>query len=462
MSREALAGLSRRGSALLPDPRLPFLRVAWSPGHMTRFFNDKVLPAVCPGEQVSSLTVDSVTYRPARTCIAVYSLRFAGQRASEPRRVLATFAKPRKLENVYARHYGPESESGSAPPGRVALLPEYGCLVEFFPTDWELPYLPQALDPRVVAAPLRGAVNGSSRSRRLPDVRVINYVPHRRCVVRYTVVGETTHGAREVIGKLYGRGPKGAQVWQMLSDLRSEGGRAAAVLPRPLGFLEDWGLLLMERACGRPLDEVLRSARTEAKAQEALHRAAAALGAIHALPFEDADVRSFQSELAHVRKRASRVGLVAPALGEEAQAILARVASLADGLEVGRPAFTHGDFKANQILADSGGTTVVDFDKACLGDPALDLGNFMADLHQGAGLGDDDRLRLLSARFFADYLERCRKPGLEERARLFQIVALARMAVRAFRHAPSAYAKAPALSLPVRLLREAATCLERL
>ena len=114
---------------LLPDPRLLSLRIAWSPQEMARVLNERALPRLCPGAGASDVAIASVTYRPARTCVVLYSVRLAGKQS--PLRVLATFGKPGTLERVYRQHY----EGGQETSARAVLLRELGCLIELFPAD---------------------------------------------------------------------------------------------------------------------------------------------------------------------------------------------------------------------------------------------------------------------------------------------------------------------------------------
>ena len=56
----------------------------------------------------------------------------------------------------------------------------------------------------------------------------------------------------------------------------------------------------------------------------------------------------------------------------------------------------HGDFTPSQVLLDGGTPGVVDLDTLCLGDPALDLGRFLAHLHLlSAKVGGDDAAGLV-------------------------------------------------------------------
>ena len=105
---------------------------------------------------------------------------------------------------------------------------------------------------------------------------------------------------------------------------------------------------------------------------------------------------------------------------------------------------------------------VIDFDLASLGDPALDVGNFMARLHHKAVSKASNAFRQVAADFLAEYEARLPEPRVTERVHLFLSISLVRRALREFEIRPYDYCgRADSDSLLVRLLQEAATCLER-
>ena len=61
-------------------------------------------------------------------------------------------------------------------------------------------------------------------------------------------------------------------------------------------------------------------------------------------------------------------------------ALLDRARELHERLPQEPPTFTHGDFKSDHVWVAPGGPKLIDFDSCRLGDPALDLGKFLADL----------------------------------------------------------------------------------
>jgi aminoglycoside phosphotransferase (APT) family kinase protein len=426
---------------LLPDPRLHSLRTAWSPEEMLRLINAEALPQLRPGAVATELTISSITYRPARTCAMLYAMRLAGGEA--PVRLLATFGKPGRAERAYRKHCeGPEES-----PARAVLLAEHNCLIELFPADSELPSLPAALDSPTTAAAL---------SMTQPDIEVLHYVPHRRCLIAYSYDGI------DVVGKLYPADGSAARAWGLLQRLNAAQGDAVCrVTPRPVAFVEQHGMVVMERVGGTPLHELLDGA-SAIKAAEAVARAGAVLASLHVLDVDVAMERSIAQELAHVRKRNERVRIVEPALAGALDDVLDRVEPLVRAARAETSGFVHGDYKASQLLIDGERVVAVDFDRAAHGDPALDAGNFLADLHRQAVLTRRDGLRDLGTAFLDAYAAHASVPGLAQRARLGQVVVLARMVARAFRHAPHDYAESPSASLATRLLREATACLEAL
>ncbi|PYV11498.1 MAG: hypothetical protein DMG07_19020 [Acidobacteria bacterium] len=176
------------------------------------------------------------------------------------------------------------------------------------------------------------------------------------------------------------------------------------------------------------------------------------------MAIESQEVWSLETELEHVRHLNTRVRLVAPELADSVDGLLDRIVPLAPAPGAGTRACIHGDCKPSQFLVDGSRVALVDFDRACLGDVAVDVGNFMAALRKEVVRGREYG-RELASHFRSEY-ERCSgRSGLVDRARVFESAALVRMAVRAFKRSPKRYAHKGGDSLPVLLLREAAECL---
>lgn len=441
------------------DPNLPFLGMAWSQSGMSEFFNRQVLPTLCPGQAVfTGVAIEDMTYFAGRKCDILYSLQRGHRPVGESVLAVVTFTRDSRAERIYTRHYGAGVNSSvTATPSRAAYFPEYRCLVELFPADWGLPSLSRAVDGDNMAS-LLGQLGPypENRSACRPKVDVLRYRPRLRCVIRYGWCSDQGQDSMRVVGKVYPPGPKAGQAWHALNTLHAQA-MAGVIIPRPLRLVEDWNLVLMEYVPGRSMKQVLEGATARRHAEEVLQAAARTLAWIHSRNLVSEEVWSWETQLAHLRLLNTSIHLVAPDLATKVHALLDHIAPLMQGLSVGTASCIHGDCKPSQFLMNEGQVALVDFDRACLGDPAVDIGNFIAALHKEAVRGQEYG-RELASFFLAEY-ERCSGRDLVDRVRLFRAASLVRMAVRSFKRSPYRYARNGCDSLPVRLLQEATTCL---
>src|SRR5207249_10366310 len=86
---------------------------------------------------------------------------------------------------------------------------------------------------------------------------------------------------------------------------------------------------------------------------------------------------------------------------------------------------------------DKGQIAVVDFDSVALGDPAIDVGHFMAKLHRSAVFSRaGDEFRQLATYFLSEYQARLPGQRVAERIHLFLSAARIRNALREFELQP--------------------------
>ena len=220
----------------------------------------------------------------------------------------------------------------------------------------------------------------------------------------------------------------------------------------------------MEMAAGESLVQVISGdSGSQSKVDSVVH-VAEALHAIHDLTDAELPRRklSMSSALDHVRQRLARVHIVAPEIAEEADSLLRTIERrMVSSGKSSATCFLHGDFKASQVLIDGRRVAIIDLDSAAQGDAALDVGNFISDLHRLAAFGGNTEARALANDFLDAYAARSGDAGLFERAKLYRCLALVRMAAHSFRQFAHTFQE-PGPWRPLLLLQEARACLEPL
>ena len=245
---------------------------------------------------------------------------------------------------------------------------------------WGMRILVSPLDPRFPALVRMsdGVFAGNAIGLRTAPAAIatIRYRPGERHVLRYAgpadvwyaklyrpgAGGQASRRATAVCAAV-GRGPAGVRAVRPVLHASEDALVTPAVpgRPAPAGHadLETIGSLLRLIHCGVPPSE---PAATLAGEIDAVERAAQHVDAL--LPLTGAALRR---TLAAVRESGERAG--------------AETATL-----------VHGDFKLDHLLWDGAEVTVIDLDRARLGEPALDLGKMLADVRwrrAQAGLARD-------------------------------------------------------------------------
>lgn len=232
-----------------------------------------------------------------------------------------------------------------------------------------LAVLPMAMDPdlpvlaRLADEEKRRKTLKQSLGKRWAQARIslLRYNPNRRAVLRL----ESPKG-RLALLKAYAsedwtRVLKGAQL--------AEAYGGAPVL----AAAESEGLIAFRWIEGRPLWSDLSGLA----GAEAVSAAGAALARLHAVAGACARLMDAEEEINALAAAATTMSDLLPALGSRAET-LARAASRALGEHDRRRVLIHGDFSADQVVIARRGPIIVDWDRAGLGDPAYDLGSFLA------------------------------------------------------------------------------------
>jgi ABC-type multidrug transport system fused ATPase/permease subunit len=336
------------------------------------------------------------------------------------------------------------------------LVAELRLVLHAFPLDPELPGLVRATDPAALVETLGPLLASSVPGLHLQDCHA-EVVRYRRgsCVLRYELAWQLEPSRRSlkqvVYGKVYGDG-RGRLVGPAVTALRQRLDGASPSLPflvpRFQGYLPDLHMALLEAVPGSPLLPAMIRAQPDVAGApafpgptpEAAVAACARVAAVlHRSSIPVGPPRTLAEEVDEVRGAIEALAPMAPALAVSLHRHLGAVGDLVHEAP-GPLAVAHGDFDPSQVLFDGPTTSLVDFDTACLAEPALDLGQFTGRLAvalrrapAAAGVTTDGGLDLESV-FLREYLRlNGHDPDvLPSRVGAYRTVALARLAVRSW------------------------------
>ena len=257
---------------------------------------------------------------------------------------------------------------------RRVALPGEAVTVALFPEDAKLGTLGHLFEADARTRLLRDLLPGRPDLRAGP-VGTLAYKPQRRYV-----------------GRLLG--PDGPLVLKVcaakdyaatVATARALGSRGLLGIPRVLGCSDQHRVLAFEWLAGERLsDLVVQRGRTGGEPpRDAAALAGAALAALHAQPADGLPRLARAEEARQLCARAAELAHTYPPLAERAAVLAHRLAARLRDAPTAEHAI-HGDFYAKQVLLDGRRVGIIDLDQAARGDPAFDLGRFIAHVGRAA------------------------------------------------------------------------------
>ena len=241
-------------------------------------------------------------------------------------------------------------------------------------SDPALAFLAPAFDPAWVG-PRLGEVLGRSLS--LRAIRPLRHKLGRRCLIAYDV--EFTGELVTVVGKVRSRGldhhsyELQSKLWHHGFDDASGDGVS---VPEPLGVMPELHLWLQRWVPGRVATELLPQDVGLAE------RIAGAIAKLHRVGIPARKRHTPADELRILQERLPRVAQLHPQWQQRIEHILHTSAALAATLPEAPTTGIHRDFYPDQVLVSGDRLYLLDLDLYCQGDPALDIGNFIAHLSE--------------------------------------------------------------------------------
>lgn len=316
----------------------------------------------------------------------------------------------------------------------IVRVPAWGMRVQVAPLDATFPQLLRLSDPQYVSHLLATVLGSTPGPLQTPPagpyrVRTIRYLPGQRHVLRYDLSNMAE--SKTIFAKPYHSGEGGRIVAAVKQAANWLAGRQRGVAClEPLAYVPDDDVILYPGLSGRPLHEALQRGDREVgrqlelagKALQVLHREQGALSG-------SLETWSFEAEVREIERKFQYLSVVQPSLGAVLGVIFDRARALNERLPQEPPTFTHGDIRMEHFWMTHAGLTLMDFDFCHWADPALDLGQFLADLRLWCDARGHNVTDQAQQSFLAGYAPGAPRDRLT-RARLFETIELVRVAAR--------------------------------
>lgn len=271
------------------------------------------------------------------------------------------------------------AETMSRDTGRVSVYPIV--TADNMPaSDCDMGFLSRALEPSFMASRLRPLLTEHYGAEvALNTIRLRRQKPGRRCLIEYTL--EATQQAetatRSWLGKIRNKGLD-RKSYTLQHALRKHGfdesSPDAIGVPKTIGVVEELNMWLQEKVPG----EVVTKQWDGDAGITLAERVAAAVCKLHQAPLLTQHRHTLDDELTILRRRLHAVVKEYPLWRQRIEQMLRGCERLAMTLVSSPLCGIHRDFYPDQVLLDGVRLYLLDLDLYCCGDPALDIGNFVA------------------------------------------------------------------------------------
>lgn len=344
----------------------------------------ELLQECFPGGRHEELRLLRTKYKPSGKLTAYYEIPL-GHDSAVSRHLAVTWSAPRPPVDATAALQLLPDES-VAPFSRLAATSADGRTgLLIFPLDPTMPQLGRLSDPAQVAA-VATEMSGGRVPYRFHSVRTVRYRPGQRHVLHAT----THHGDGGIFVKT-DRDASGARAVAVARDLGAELARRCpgAGVAKPVGYSAADRTALWHQVAGAPLSQrVAAQDAGTARLVELVGRAVRALHEHQPPPAASSEAEGLDSigshdvraELAATLRAGEHITTLLPPVGRTYRALATEIAERLDRLPSEPRTLVHGDLKCDNLMVNDGQLWILDLDRSCWADPALDLGKLVADL----------------------------------------------------------------------------------
>lgn len=318
----------------------------------------ELLASHWPGEQFGPLQLQYVRYKPGKRYLAAYRVEVDGVMTDIHAAAYRSSAWG-KIRRAYMRA---SERDASAPLPHLVQKQEIA--IYRFPADPELTVLPRLVDSKQREELLRRLFPEQEESW-AGTIETLRYKPQRRYVARLLLDGEPKALLKFYTQEGYLAAQRNAKVLEPCVGLQ---------LAERIGRSDRHQIVALQWLPGQLLSDAITD---ESLPCDRMAAVGAALAAFHGQDSHKLKRLTANVEALQLLGVAEAVGWLDPQLADRAEKLAGRLAQRIRETPF-TPCAIHGDFYAKQVLLTSDGVAVLDLDKAVRGDPAVDLGNFIA------------------------------------------------------------------------------------
>lgn len=246
-------------------------------------------------------------------------------------------------------------------------------------TDPKMPFLAEAIDPIKVQKYLSKALSNRFKKIQLHAIRVIRHKPERRCAIAYELTIETNNSCQSlvIIGKARAKGLD-RHSYELQRSLYRAGFAEDSVdgisVPEPIGLIPEWQMWLQKKVPGRVATDLLAGRDGVSLAS----RIADAAHKLHQSNIFPRRCHTMTDELNILHDRLPKVAQQYPQWKKRLERVLEKSVRLGANTPELSQCGIHRDFYGDQVIVNDNHLYLIDLDLYCQGNPALDIGNFIA------------------------------------------------------------------------------------
>jgi len=284
--------------------------------------------------------------------------------------------QPVDLEKLVKPKYGPP----------VLTIPELSIRFWCYPNDPNLRGLPVLDDSAGILARVQDKPQNFGLDCRPTSLtgQLTKYVAGMRCGYLYRIAlngsASNENSEASVYGKAY-RHDEGQRAYSIMTKIWESPAcqQGDVLLPRPFSFDSDNEILWQEALCGQPLAKTAGNTENLPELAKEIGRR---LARFHSIDLDLPIEKTIAFQIDEMRTTVAGMDEVHPQFAERCRSLEERLKAAAGQLGAEPVTPLHVSFKFSHVFTTPKGVAFIDFDGASRGDPAYDVGRFLAHLYK--------------------------------------------------------------------------------